>query len=632
MRVGRSVTAVLVTTLAFAGPLVIPPTAAASAAPGWAPEAAAYGVSATVNLPITMADGTVLRADVYSPTDPATGKPASGPFPVIVGETPYGKELAQAGTPVSLAANYDPYYVQRGYIMAVVDVRGTGASGGQWNILEPQEAADSVRVIDWAATLPNSTGAVGMFGDSYGGIDQLFAAAAIGPDSPLKAIFPIMTANDVYRELATEGGMVNAESDPLYLGGVTALNLADPALDDPTGAITPITQHLIATANNAVPLTLGMLTGGDQAYDGDYWQARDPVNVLRRVVDNGVPAYLVGGEYDVFQAGEPPDLSGLQNATAGRPVTAAMAPGQPVSGRYQLLVGPYYHTNYDNSVVEPTALAWYDRWLKNEPTGIDNTADPLHIIDPRGRRFDLPGYPAPQAIPTTYYLGDNGTLNTAPPATGHGADTIPFTGAALPCDRETEQFLTGLGVFALGFFGLTDPCANTDPLPGTSTPLRLTYTTPPLASQETLAGPIDASIYATANTTDTEWVAQLDDVAPDGTATELTGGSLLGSLRATDPTRTWTTSDGRILLPYHPFTRASTQPVTPGAVTRYDIQIRPMFATLAAGHRLRLTIATSDLPRLLPRADQLLNLLGGSYQVQRNANAASSLTVPLIGG
>jgi predicted acyl esterase len=86
-----------------------------------------------------------------------------------------------------------------------------------------------------------------------------------------------------------------------------------------------------------------------------------------------------------------------------------------------------------------------------------------------------------------------------------------------------------------------------------------------------------------------------------------------------------------MILPYHTYTAQSKQPVPIGTVTRFDIEIRPTFADLAAGHRLRLNLATSDLPTLLPTEADAANLLGGVYQVQRNQAAASyleALTAP----
>ncbi len=118
-------------------------------------------------------------------------------------------------------------------------------------------------------------------------------------------------------------------------------------------------------------------------------------------------------------------------------------------------------------------------------------------------------------------------------------------------------------------------------------------------------------------------MATLEDVAPDGTATPITTGALLGSLRAVDASKSWTEPDGRMILPYHPYTAQSKQPVPTGTVTRFDIEIRPTFADLAAGHRLRLNLTTSDLPALLPTVADATNLVGGVYQVQRNQAAAS---------
>jgi predicted acyl esterase len=105
----------------------------------------------------------------------------------------------------------------------------------------------------------------------------------------------------------------------------------------------------------------------------------------------------------------------------------------------------------------------------------------------------------------------------------------------------------------------------------------------------------------------------------------ITTGALLGSLRAVDSSRSWRAPNRRLLLPYHPYTVASKQAVPPGKVTRFDIEIRPTFAQIARGHRLRLTLATSDLPTLIPTEPDATNLVGGIYQVQRNRAEASHI-------
>jgi hypothetical protein len=84
-----------------------------------------------------------------------------------------------------------------------------------------------------------------------------------------------------------------------------------------------------------------------------------------------------------------------------------------------------------------------------------------------------------------------------------------------------------------------------------------------------------------------------------------------------------------MLRPVHPLTQGSVEPVVPGQVTREDIQVFPTMTQLPAGWRLRVTITTGDTPHLFPSVAQAPHLFGGIYDVQRNATAASSLTVPL---
>jgi hypothetical protein len=68
--------------------------------------------------------------------------------------------------------------------------------------------------------------------------------------------------------------------------------------------------------------------------------------------------------------------------------------------------------------------------------------------------------------------------------------------------------------------------------------------------------------------------------------------------------------------------------VQPGQVTRFDIEVFPTFDTLQPGHSLRITLATSDFPHVLPSVVQAPNLLGGIYAVQHSAAYPSSVEIP----
>src|SRR3954471_19940104 len=179
MRLRPALAGCLVVTLAVATPVL---AAGHSAAPAkWTPRPATYGIAKTPNVSIPMDDGVLLKADVLRPAN-ADGTPATGPFPVILTQTPYNKNAPQL--------NFEnDYLVERGYIQVIVDVRGTGSSGGQWTSFGEREQKDYYATAVWAHRLPGGNGDVALYGVSYGAIDQLLTAAQNPPG--LKAAFPI---------------------------------------------------------------------------------------------------------------------------------------------------------------------------------------------------------------------------------------------------------------------------------------------------------------------------------------------------------------------------------------------------------------------------------------------------------
>jgi putative CocE/NonD family hydrolase len=624
--------------------LAIPPdVAAASAAPGhpWSPEPPTYAVGELNNLPVTMSDGTILRADVFYPM--TRGAEATGPFPVLMTQTPYGKDtLGVAGGGVGA----DSYLVQRGYLDVVVDVRGTGDSEGQFGLFDPVQVQDAVHLVSWAAALPHSDGKVGLYGASYLGINQILTAGAVGPDSPLKAIFPVVSATDLYRDTAFMGGILDSEFGATYLGLTSGLNLANPLVttlsnSGSVAGLLPVElDHVADLFNFDTTFITNVLSGQNDAYDGAYWQARQPSSVLANVVANGIPAYLVGGEYDLFQRGEPLNYAALQNLSAGRPAGAPMAAGQPVTGRYQLWDGPFTHLGASTIDIDPLMLRWFDTWLKGDDTGMAETPTPLHYYDLGTNSYDeTTTFPFTGLAPTRYFLGagrsgsdptslNDGVLTTTAPSSS-GADTLVWSPLGSPCGAAVDQWAIGPVLFAEQAAGINWlPCVQDDRLTQLG-PSVLNYTSAPFTHVTTLGGPISASIYATANTRDTEWVVEVEDVNANGTSHPLTEGALLGSLRATSAAQSWTAADGQYLLPYHPYTQASSRPVTPGALTRYDVEIFPTLATIHPGDRIRITITTADAPHLQPTIPETANLAGGVYQVARSVAGPSSVELPL---
>ena len=235
-------------------PELPPSVIASSAVPGshWAQEKAVYGTASTNDIAIKGAGGTTIRVDEIYPTT-ASGAAAKGPFPVLLTMTPYRKGQGGSSSPGSAASpggasatgGPDNYLTQRGYIEVVEDVRGTGDSNGSWGLFDPAQQQDAIKVLNWAARLPHSDGRVGTYGPSYLGIDQLLLAGAVGPHSPLKAIFPMVSANDIYRDTSFMGGLLDFEFSETYLGLTGGLNTANPITDtasDPT-MLTDLAEH-----------------------------------------------------------------------------------------------------------------------------------------------------------------------------------------------------------------------------------------------------------------------------------------------------------------------------------------------------------------------------------------------------
>jgi predicted acyl esterase len=534
----------------------------------WQPEAATYGISAPVTIPVTMDDGVVISTEVIYPTNPATGDRAAGTFPVLLTQNPYGNPAS--------AATAGDYYVERGYIYVVSAVRGTGASGGQVSWFGQRQGEDGAELVRWAArTLSGSDGNVGLDGCSYLGVDQWFTAAAVGKDSALKAIAPFCTDSDFYNDLTADGGIPTP-----FVAGIGQGEPRGPQ-DDP--ATDPQSVTIAQEAD-----------GGPRSYDNAYWQALDAENLMPRIVANGVPALTEAGWRDLFPGGNLGDYVAAQNAYFHRPLTAAITADEPVTGRYQAIVGNWTHgENVNGAVLDALKLEWFDTWLKGEHTGMADTRTPLHLFENNADQWvDTAAWP-PSSSATTYYLGAN-SLSTSRPS-GQGADTLAWAAA--------------------------------------STATTLTYTTAPLSRAVVLDGPSDVTVDAKSTAPDTEITATLNVISPDGTVTKQADGVLLGSQRQVDQRTSWYGSDQVLLQADHPFTKASQQPVVPGQSTRYDISLLANFTEIPAGYRIQLVLNSQPPANfhtvLTPTPQELANLSGGSYTIERSWQAASFIDLPL---
>ena len=136
----------------------------------------------------------------------------------------------------------------------------------------------------------------------------------------------------------------------------------------------------------------------------------------------------------------------------------------------------------------------------------------------------------------------------------------------------------------------------------------MTFDAEPLDTDQVVAGPVGATIYAKSSTRNLNLIATLNDVSPDGQVNQLVTGSLVGSLRAVDPKTSWRDTNGLTIRPIHPY-RVDAY-AKPNTLQRYDISLTPTLSSVASGHHLQLVLSAQ------PPASKCASLL-------------SALTIPL---
>lgn len=582
-------------------------------AAAWKPRGEQYPKTVVLHeLAIPMDDGVILRGDLMLPAD-ASGKAIPKKFPVITTITAYNKGVQQyAG---GLAGGLPDYLVKRGYAQLTVDARGTGTSAGRWCAFCTREDVDFTAVMQWAHEQPWSNGSTAMAGPSYMGIAQMFAAA--GRPDGLKAIFPQVPAADVYRDVVASGGQLDVGFIPLWLGLVTATGLIPPFSSPPTDVspLLSLVDHLVNAGTFTVPLILNAFGGGNAAYDGDFYKQRSPINVASKI---NVPTFFVSGEFDLFQRGTPLLFENLQKR------------GVPT----KMIIGPWNHLQASGGeeigkaglgTLDELKLRWFDHYVKGiadpaldgdippityyeQGTGAWRTAK-TWVGDRRAATYRLSG--------TSQTGGADGAL-TQGKVTGGTSSVFPIPVSGL-CTRSTDQWTAG--VPSAG--GYENPCLTDNAFNDRT---GVVFKTAPVSKAVALQGPINARLYVSSTTGDGMLSVALEDEAPDGTVTRLTGGWQVISHRKLDKVRS-RYLDGKLIQPYHPFTKAAQTKLPAGQVAPVDVEIFPTGAKILPGHRLRIAVQAFDVPHLAPILPDLLSTLT-VITVHNSAQYPSEITIP----
>ncbi len=571
---------------------------------------------AMCDVPITMSDGVVLRANIWLPS-------SSGHYPTVLTVTGYNKNASSptgecANSSSGVIAAGEPALAEKGYAVMVLDDRGTGDSGGKWESWGERTQQDYKEVLTWIQDQEWSDGSVATTGASYMGITSLLIAEADaarvkeGLPRAVKTVWADIPMADAYRDVTFQGGSVDTGFIPLWLGLVDVLSDLPPASasENPQEAATLYIEHILGGAEFSGKHILEATLGEEGAYDGPFYRLRSPVV---RASEITVPVAITGGWWDLFQRGEPLLWESLKNS----PDRVLF-----MSAHYHITSGP----EYENPNVKDE---WFGHWLKGEKNKVQKTP-PVNLYPINGTHWEhFKRFPLPKTTYQRLYLNGessgsaplsvhDGSLASAPPKAESG-DTAPLLPASSPCSRETAQWTAGAASNPL--------CDTTN---NTYEASSLTYTTPALGAPEKLAGLLTANLWASISTTDATMVAVLSEVEPSGKSEQITAGFLEASQRAVDPNLETYGPKHTVIRPWHPFTKESQQAVTPGEPTEYDIEIYPTGVIVPAGDRLRLTIGTANTVVGAPTLPTLGQELGGTITVLHGGAHNSYLQLPVV--
>jgi uncharacterized protein len=500
---------------------------------------------------IPVRDGTELAVTLYLPP-----QPGGGPVPALLEYLPYRKDDAMLARDYELYA----YLATHGYAGARVDIRGTGGSGGdlpegEYTETEQRDAED---VIAWLAAQPWCTGAVGMWGISWGGFNAIQVALRRPP--ALKAIIAVDASDDLFHDdVHYIDGLLHLDEYALM---IDQLNALPPAPDY------PLDEATLARRFDSEPWLLTWLA---RQQDGPYWRRASLRPDYGRLT---VPAFLIGGWYDGYRDSVP------------RMLAAAPAP-------VKIMIGPWNHTFPHDAVPGPAvewradAVRWWDHWLKGAGNGI--MAEPpvtVYVRDwypPDPDLAEIPGrwrtetaFPPERTVYRAWYCGPERNLSADPPRR----------------DSAALRYVASAGVEAGHWWGeLTVDQRGADAF-------SLVFDSPPLAEEVEILGFPLVELHGSADAEPLHWFGRLCDVAPDGTVTLVTGGGRAGR---PDPLRDGGSLSGSTVPPPRPAAGAG---AAEGAGSALPLELHVTSWVFPRGHRIRLALSNAMWPMIWPTPRQ----------------------------
>ena len=494
-----------------------------------------------------MRDRTELSADIYRPV-------GEGKFPVILNRTPYTKA---GGSTFKIAQ----YFVSHGYVYVAMDVRGRGDSDGTF---EPyrHDGQDGYDAIEWLAVQPWSTGKVGTIGGSYNGRIQWLTAIQQPPH--LTAMIVLASPSDPFVEWPTGQPLPMDISWYHFTAGHVLQNME--VVD-----WKKLYEHLpLITMDEAMgrPNRFWKDEVAHAKLDS-WWEDLRYQNKYDRV---RVPVLNISGWYDDEQVGTPLNYIGV--TTKGSPA---------IRSSQKLLVGPWPHainstTKLGTVEFGPTAvidmnaywLRWFDHWLKGSDSGFMKEPPVRIFVMGENVWRDENEWPIARTQWTKYFLHSNGQANTL---TGNGT-----LSSAEPASEPTDsysydpanpvRFITDPSFAQIGG---PDDYREVEQRPDV-----LVYTSDALTEDMEVCGPLRVHLSAASSARDTDFMAKVIDVWPNGFAQRLNDGMVRARFR-----------------------EGMDKPslIEPGRVYSYDLDLWNTCQLYQKGHRIRVEVSSSAFPK-----------------------------------
>ena len=481
-------------------------------------------------VPVVMRDGATLVADVRRPDTTAH-------IPVLVSRTPYGRASAASDVEKLVAA---------GFAVVVQDCRGWFDSEGEWEYAR-SDIADGFDTVEWAAAQPWSNGRVGMFGASYMANAQWMAAIARPPH--LEAVAPECYPSDYWSASFEVGGPFRLAlrlswTASMVATTATTWGLTDPRLAELNDLNIAYCEALRAGNRGKVaargmrarallhelyaerPLRSISLWGDHAGWLDEVFEHEEPGDAYwRRIAPSShydevdLPAVHVVGWYDIHQRGNIENFVGMRRQAP----TARARAGQ------HLIVGPWGHWSSDDPIVGdvdfgPRAALdtvqmrtdWFGHWLQ-EGSPLDWAWVRIFVMGDNEWR-DEEEWPLARTRYTSWYLRSDGRLDTAAPA-GEAPDGFLY-------DPRSPMPTLGGRLLAMG-----DPAGPRDQRPNLGRPDLLAYTSGPLTGETEITGTVLVDLWVATDAPDTDFVAVLTDVHPDGMVYNVCEGAVRGAAR-----------------------------------------------------------------------------------------------------